>query len=161
MALRIVTLAERPDLAAVVADWQWQEWGRPRGRLLASVTEEVAALLRPDGLESGFVLLDGGAPVGTACLTLADLDSRPDLSPWLASVYVPPPQRGRGHAARLVAAVEQAARAQGHSTLWLFTWTTAALYQRLGWQPVGPEPHPSGPVTLMRRTLSVAGSHLP
>ena len=154
--LRIVTLADRPDLQATVADWQWREWGRPHGRTLESFAQEAAATARPGGPEAGFVLLDGDAPVGTACLTLADLDSRPDLSPWLAGVFVEPAHRGRGHATRLVAAVEQAARARGHGTMWLFTWSAVALYQRIGWEAVGTEQQHGSPVTLMRRDLSRA-----
>lgn len=152
MSLTLVTLSERPDLADQVGRWQWQEWGAPRGRTLQSVLHDVAALAATTD-EVGFVLLDGDEAVGTACLTLTDLDARPDLSPWLASVYVPPAQRGRGHATRLVRAVEQAAAARGHAELFLFTWDTAPLYRRLGWLDLGTERHHGESVTLMRRAL--------
>jgi GNAT superfamily N-acetyltransferase len=158
MIPRIVTLAERPDLATTVARWQWQEWGCPRGRSLDSVLHEVTAFTDPAAGEASFVLLEDGAPVGTACLTATDLDTRPDLSPWLASVFVEPQHRGRGHATRLVRAVERAATGRGHLTLWLFTWTTAALYTRLGWEVAGLEKHHGGAVTLMRRDLAAAVS---
>lgn len=151
--LTIVSLTDRPDLLADVARWQWEEWGRKRGRPLEAVADEVAPLTQPGSDEAGFVLLDGGVPVGTACLTKEDLDSRPDLTPWLASVYVDPAHRRKGHAARLVRAVEDEAVRRGHATLWLFTWTTASLYAALGWDLVGPAEHRGSAVTLMRRTL--------
>lgn len=153
MTAHIVTLADRPDLVAIVGYWQWQEWGRARGRRLESVRRDVAPLAKRHSAEAGFVLLDGETPVGTACLTLEDLDTRPDLTPWLASVFVLPEQRGRGHASALVRAVEQAAAARGHRRLWLFTWTSMPLYARLGWKTVGLEEHHGGAVTLMRRDL--------
>ena len=156
MPPRIVTLAERPDLMGTVAYWQWREWGRQRGRRLASVLRELEDLADPTGADAGFVLLDDGIPVATACLTALDLDTRPDLSPWLASVFVAAPHRCRGHASRLVRAVEAAAMARGHAMLWLFTWTTVPLYARLGWNVVGAEQHHGSMVTLMRRDLPAA-----
>lgn len=152
MTLRIVSLTERPDLVPVVAFWQWKEWGEPRGRLLGSVTTDVTELVG-SSIEAGFVMLDGEHAVGTACLTAADLDTRPDLSPWLASVFVEPSQRGRGIASALVRTVEQTALRIGYPTLWLFTWDTAPLYRRLGWEQVGVERHHGELVTLMRRDL--------
>lgn len=154
MTALIVGLAQRPDLARTVAYWQWQEWGRRQGRRLASVERDVAQLLDPASGEAGFVALEGDAPVGTACLTLMDLETRPDLTPWLASVFVAPEARGRGHAVRLVRAVEQEAVRRGHATLWLFTWDTAPLYARLGWVVAGEERHHGELVTLMRRDLA-------
>ena len=153
MSRRIVTLAERPDLLGKVAFWQWDAWGRQRGRRLESVAHDVQPLTKQTATEAGFVLLDAGEPVGTACLTQDDLDTRPDLSPWLASVFVEPAYRGRGHATALVHAVEQAAVAGGHTRLWLFTWDTMPLYLRLGWTIAGRETHHGSEVTLMRRDL--------
>ena len=153
MPVTIVSLAGRPDLIPAGARWQWQEWGRARDRRLASVERDVQPLARHNGPEAGFVLLEDDIPVGTACLTMEDLDTRPDLSPWLASVFVEPAHRGRGHASALVRAVEQAALARGHSHMWLFTWTTVPLYERLGWVVIGPEQHHGSEVILMRRDL--------
>ena len=76
MVLVVVNLAQRPDLVRTVAHWQWQEWGRKQGRRLQSVAREVAKLTDPHAPEAGFVLLDNAVPVGTACLTVIDLDTR-------------------------------------------------------------------------------------
>jgi GNAT superfamily N-acetyltransferase len=153
MAPLIVSLSQRPDLASTVANWQWQEWGSKQGRQLDCVEREVALLVDPANDEAGYVLLDGDLPVGTACLTMIDLETRPDLSPWLASVFVVPQARRQGHAARLVRAVEADAFARGHRRLWLFTWETAPLYARLGWEVAGEECHFDELVTLMFRDL--------
>jgi GNAT superfamily N-acetyltransferase len=105
------------------------------------------------GLEATFVRLNGDVPVATASLVNADLDARPDLSPWLGGVFVDPPFRGQGHAAALVRRVEDAARAAGIATLWLHTEHTAGLYAKLGWEAVGPEMDHQWAVTLMKREL--------
>ena len=99
------------------------------------------------------------APAGTASLAHDDLDSRPDLTPWLAGVYVPPTLRGRGHASALVRHVEGFARAAGVGTLWLYTWTAAPLYAGLGWVHAGLEHEikRNHQVVLMRRDLAGDG----
>jgi GNAT superfamily N-acetyltransferase len=157
MAREIVSLARRAELIPVVAGWLWGEWSRHRGRSVEAVAQRLAArAAAEDGPEATFVALDGGVPVATASLTLADLGTRPDLTPWLASVYVDPPHRGRGHAAALVRAVEDAARAQGTGTLWLYTRDAAGLYAGLGWVEAARDVDMGHAVTVMRRELGRA-----
>ncbi len=67
-----------------------------------------------------FVLLVDDEPVGMASLDAHDLDTRPDLTPWLAGVFVAPHARA-GATPRLVAAVEAFAASLGVATLWLYT----------------------------------------
>jgi GNAT superfamily N-acetyltransferase len=154
MTTEIVTLAQKPTLIPQVAQWLWTEWARRKGRTLDMVTDRLAARAASGGPEQTFVVLDGGTPVATASLVASDLVSRPDLTPWLASVFVDPPHRGRGHAARLVRRVEEAARAANTEILWLYTEDAEGLYAKLGWQTVGPELDQTVPVTLMRRWLN-------
>jgi GNAT superfamily N-acetyltransferase len=151
LGIRILTLAERPDLAAVVAAWQTLAFPdeETAAAALARVSSQVAAV----GPEQVFVLLVGKEPAGTASLVHKDLPARPDLTPWLASVYVVPAYRGRGYAASLVAMVEAAARKAEISTIWLFTASEKRLYARLGWIEVGQEADAGKQVTLMRRDL--------
>jgi predicted N-acetyltransferase YhbS len=76
---------------------------------------------------------DAGPMVGTASLLFDDLEGDP-RNPWLASVFVPAEQRGKGIASALVVAIEDAARRLGYPTLYLFTTSAARLYGRLGWR---------------------------
>lgn len=154
MPTRILAVSEHPELAPQVAAWLVEAFGRPGGRTVEQLTALI--LSPPNGPEDSFVLYDGDTPAGTASLAHDDLDSRPDLTPWLAGVYVPPQHRGRGHAAALVRHVEGVARAAGVATLWLYTWTAAPLYARLGWVEAGREIEPkrNQPVVLMRRDLA-------
>ncbi len=154
MTASIVSLSSRPDLIPAVASWLWEEWGRRKGRTIEATTARLTDRLAVSGLEQTFVRLAGDRAVATASLTRADLDSRPDLTPWLAGVFVDPAFRGLGHAAALVRAVEDAARAQGVGTLWLHTEHASGLYAKLGWIAVGPEIDVRFAVTLMRRDLA-------
>lgn len=149
MSLEVASLSARPDLAPAVAGWLLDEFRHDRG---PSHDEQVAELLAQKAPEETFILFDAGVPVGTASLVTSDLPSRPDLTPWLASVLVLPEFRGRGYSAPLVRHVEAAAAA---SVLWLYTWTAEALYARLGWKRVGLERDGGRniEVVLMRRDL--------
>jgi GNAT superfamily N-acetyltransferase len=153
MQIAIVSTSERPDFVPLVARWLWNAFGRAGGRsfdeTLDAVRTSVSARLMP----RTFVLLADGEPVGTASLAAADLKERPDLTPWLAGVFVAPHARGRGHAARLVAAVEQEARAGSVETLWLYTRSAERIYARVGWETVEIVQHNGKPFVLMRRDL--------
>ncbi|WP_144182903.1 GNAT family N-acetyltransferase [Elioraea rosea] len=153
MALALATIAERPELAPVVAPWLWEEWGRGKGRTLDQVLARIASRTARVGLEQTVVALEDGVAVATASLTAADADSRPELTPWLASVFVAPEARGRGYARVVVTAVESAARRGGFETLWLFTNSAPALYAGLGWQDAGTITEGGKPYALMRRRL--------
>ena len=52
-------------------------------------------------------------PVGTASIFLDDMDTRADLSPWLAAVYVPPEHRSQGIGTCLVQAIEAVSQQVG------------------------------------------------
>lgn len=152
-AIEIVTTAARPDLIAIISPWLWREWGIRRGRTQAQVAASMAARVAPQGPEQTFVLLDDGRPAATASFVHHDLDLRPDLTPWLASVFVHPDFRGRGHVAPVIRAVEASARAAGIATLYLDTNTAAPLYARLGWVVFDESKDLGEVVTLMRRDL--------
>lgn len=154
MQRRILAVSEQPELAPLVARWLVAQFGGQGGRTVEQMTDLILA--PPKGPEESFVAFEGDQPVGTASLAHADLDSRPDLAPWLAGVLVQPPYRGRGHAAALVRAVEGFARAAGIGTLWLYTWSAARLYARLGWREAGREIEMkrNQEVILMRRDLT-------
>jgi predicted N-acetyltransferase YhbS len=150
--LQIIRITERPDLAASVARFQTEAF--PSEETLEQAVARVSGHTAVLGPNQAFVLLEDGVPIGTASFTQTDMVARSELTPWLASVYMVPAQRGRGLAARLVRAVEAAARDTAVPTLWLFTDTAAPLYARLGWIDVGQEIEAGKPVTLMRRDLS-------
>src|SRR6185295_18749986 len=76
---------------------------------------------------------DAGAMLGTASLLFDDLEGDP-RNPWLASVFVPVEQHGKGIASALVVAIEGAARRLGYPTLYLYTTSAARLYAGLGWR---------------------------
>ena len=154
MSFEIAAVSDRPELAPVVAAWLVDAFGYPGGRTVEEVT--ALHLSPPVGPEETFVLFDRGVPVGTASLAHADLEARPDLTPWLAGVVVQPAFRGRGHATALVRRVEAFALAASVPVLWLYTWTAEPLYARPGWHRASLERDQKRgrEVALMTRRLS-------
>ena len=153
MSRQIAAVSDRPELAPLVAQWRVNAFfNRPGGYTVEEMTALILA--PPVGPEEAFVLFDGGRPVGTAGLVHSDLDARPDLTPWLAGLFVEPAFRGRGHAAALIRRVEAFALAASVPVPWLYTSTAEPLYLRLGWQRVGMEQENGQAVALMRRVLS-------
>jgi GNAT superfamily N-acetyltransferase len=153
MSVRIVPVSEQPELAALVAKWRVSAFFDCSG---GYTVEKMTALIlaSPVGPKETFVLFDDDRPVGTAGLMRSDLESRPDLTPWLGGLFIEPAFRGRGHATALVKQVEDFARAAQVPVLWLYTLHAERLYLRLGWQYAGVEQEEGHDVLLMRRELS-------
>jgi GNAT superfamily N-acetyltransferase len=153
MQISIESTSDRPDLVSVVAQWIWNEFWRDGARSFEHTLDAVRKSVTGRPMPRTFVLLSDGEPVGTASLIAHDLVERPDLTPWLAWVFVEPRARGRGHAVRLIGAVELEARAASFRALWLFTNTAERIYARAGWLTVGTVQHDGKPFALMRRDL--------
>jgi hypothetical protein len=146
----IVRIADWPDLVPIVASWLWNEWWHQDGYTLEQTHDAVAGSVSPSGPPQSFVLLVDGKPTGTASLVVHDLDERPDLSPWLAGVFISPEARGRGHVIHLIQAVEAAI-----PVVWLYTAGAERVYARAGWHSVeSVQRRGRRPVTLMRRDLT-------
>ena len=158
----IITTADRPDLISTVAIWLWHESWQRLGYSLAETEAELATYRAILGPPQTFVLLVDNQPVGTASLTAHDLDARPDLTPWLADVFVIPEARGRGYVRDLLLAFDNACVASGIATAWLYTNTAERIYAKAGWQAVDTIKRVGKqPVALMRRdypeTLAAGG----
>jgi hypothetical protein len=151
----VVRIADRPDLLPIVAGWLWHEWWHQDGYTLEQTHDEVAASVSPSGPPQSFVLMIDGKPIGTASLVVHDLDERPDLTPWLAGVFVIPMARGPGHVVHLIQAVEAPCRSAAIPGVWLYTAGAERVYARAGWRSVETiQRHGRRPVTLMRRDLT-------
>ena len=133
--MKIVPLVERPEFVDQVAAWGFAEWGHLNpGQTLQSRTAWIREGMTIDRVPIVLVARDdAGLVVGTASLLFDDLEGDP-RNPWLASVFVPAEQRGKGIASTLVVAIEDAARRLGYPILYLFTTSAARLYARLGWR---------------------------
>jgi len=152
--LKIVPLTEHPEFVDQVAAWGFGEWGHlDPGQTLQSRTAWLHENMTVDRVPIVLVALDdAGTMVGTASLLFDDLEGDP-RNPWLASVFVPAEQRGKGVASALVVAIEDAARRFGYPTLYLFTTSAARLYASLGWRRLERREYRGEPIQVMDKAL--------
>jgi GNAT superfamily N-acetyltransferase len=155
MEQQIVALRDRTDLVPVVAKWAHEEFWSFVGKSLEETQRLFTPVPRSTWLPRTFVLLHRETPVGTASIVEHDLESRPQLSPWLAALVVDRAGRGRGYSRTLVRFIEDFARDNDVETLWLFTWSAEGLYAKLGWGAVERLEQNGREVVVMNRKLSI------
>ena len=153
--MRIASIAERPDLVATVAHWQFATWGHlePETSLAmwaASLERQAAA---PGYIPATFVALDGDEPLGAASVVREEAHGA--LTPRLACVYVLPAARGCGVATGLVRHVMAQMEAFGVSRLYLVTEGARGLYEKIGWQAIGTSHHAGMEMTTMTIDLAL------
>jgi GNAT superfamily N-acetyltransferase len=153
MTIEVVPIAAAARDLPIFASWLWMKWGQFRGRPPSRTLAYVTSWTAGQDLPFGYAAYLDGLPAGIAGVVRDDLEPRPDLTPWLASVFVRPDARGRGIASALVEANADEARRRGHTTLWLHTPDQQKLYARLGWMADSQSIDLGEAVTVMRRAL--------
>lgn len=149
--MQISNLKDKPQHLMTLAEWHHAEWSylnpqRSFDERVAEMREDLEGKLIP----TTFIAEDEqGNLLGSASLLAQDMSSHPELTPWLASVYVDASQRGKGIGSTLVRQVMQHARDNGIARLYLYTPDQEQLYARLGWQLLSREPYNGTPVTIM------------
>ena len=152
--MRVVPLADRPDLFPTVGRWHWQEWGAGAPNVsLGEWTDALRAKSGRDGIPITWVALLGGVPVGSVALIERDMPTHPGLTPWLSSVYVVPERRKDGVGSALVAHAEEAARALGVVRLYLYTDSAEGFYAARGWRTIAREHYDRSLKAIMAKDL--------
>jgi GNAT superfamily N-acetyltransferase len=132
--IKIGYLEDYPELIPACASWAYGQWGCQAGgsleRALTRFTEGANKVRIPLTL----VALDKQKPAGMVSLWHSSFDKRPDLSPWLASLFVHPFYRGNHIASLLIEKLAAEARRLGYFRLYLVTEEAKGLYSKHGWQ---------------------------
>lgn len=150
----ILDLREKPQQIPILAAWHYAQWGYLNpGVSLEARIEKMQKYLGDEPIPSTYLWIDGDDLIGSAALVKSDMDTHPELTPWLASVYVRPEGRGSGVGAALVNYVVQKAREQNLRELFLFTPDRENFYARLGWHTIAKEEYRGIEVTLMKIEL--------
>ena len=105
-------------------------------------------------LPATLVLHEGMELVGSVSVVFGDCPVRPDLDPWLASLYVVPQRRGQGHGLQLVRAAIAFAAAAKAKRLHVFTESAEKLFQRCGFEILERTMLQDVPITVLVLTLS-------
>ncbi len=153
---KILHLADFPDAIPILAKWHHSQWGymNPGGSVEVRITS-MQQHLQKERIPTTFVALEGERVLGSASLVEEDMDTRPDLRPWLASVYVDESLRGGGIGSALVQRVTEEARKIGETQLFLFTPDRESFYARMGWTTLERVHYRGEDVVLMRLALDL------
>jgi len=150
MSFTIEPLQNHIEHLPVLAAWHQQQWGSLNpAKSVESRIGEFQGHLGPGAIPSTWCAVQGGELLGSASLIDCDLESRADLHPWLASVFVAPEHRSHGAGSQLVKKVMAAAAETSPGQLYLYTIAKEKWYQHLGWQIVERTEHNGHDIVIM------------
>ena len=151
--MKIIDLKFEPHHIPVLAGWHHGEWSYLNPHWSVEQREEEMRLhLTDDLMPSTFVALEEQL-LGSASIVEHDMDKKPDLSPWLASVFVSPENRRKGVGSKMVIHVMEKAKEAGIPVLYLFTPDKEHFYQKIGWHAISKETYHGHLVTVMQANL--------
>ena len=152
--IEIAYLADHEEAIGELAQWFYGEWSYLYpDKALDDVKNAIAERTNRDRVPMALVAFEGAVLAGTVCLKTHDMDTRLDLSPWLAGLYVAGPFRGRGIGTTLVKAVEQKAIGLGIRKLYLYTPSAEVFYLRLAWLTLEVTEYLGTKVTIMDKEM--------
>ena len=154
--MRIEHLTDQEPLIRELAQLHFNEWGRFRpGETIEARTARLRACCGKGSIPTVVVGILGSELCGSAMLVAQDMDAHPELTPWLAGVYVKPQYRRHGVASALIARIAEEARALGAPQLYLYTDRSELIYARLGWSVLERRLYKGIGVSVMSKELSV------
>jgi N-acetylglutamate synthase-like GNAT family acetyltransferase len=155
--IEIINLRDEPANLATLASWHQQEWSSFNpGESIEERILRMQPYLNEEFIPSTFIAKDNSLS-GSAAIVSHDMETRPQLSPWLASVYVAPEKRGQGIGTKLVLHVMELTKREGIKTLYLFTPDRQDFYLNLGWSIKNVEQYQNREVTIMQVDLDKFG----
>jgi GNAT superfamily N-acetyltransferase len=143
MSVTVSDLRQCPEFFETVADRIWRAWWKPNGHPLDTIRGGLRENMTASPIPIALVAHHGAAFLGTASVIAADLDERPQFTPWVAAVWVEQAARSRGIGAALVDHAAKACFALGYERAYLCARPErSSFYENLGWtvieRDVGP-----------------------
>src|SRR3954469_17841546 len=133
--MRIEYLSDHPEALPKLAEWQHAEWGNLRpGDTLEKRMVRLGGMSKRDAIPLTVVALEENEVLGSASLIEHDMQTRMELTPWLAGVFVGEEYRRRGIGAELVRRIMTEARRLKVPLLYLYTVHSEKFYGALGWK---------------------------
>lgn len=133
--MRIEYLSDHPEALPILAKWQHAEWGHLRpGDTLEKRTVRLRGFSNGKQIPMTVVALDENEVLGSASLIEHDMETRMELTPWLAGVFVGEQYRRRGIGAELVRRIMAEAKRLKVPLLYLYTVHSEKFYAALGWK---------------------------
>jgi len=133
--MQIDYLVNYKQFIPTLAQWHYQEWAylRPDDSIDKRIIRLTDAARPRAAVPTVVIAFAGEKLFGSAMLVANDMDTRTELSPWLAGVFVAPEYRKQGIGAALVKRVVLDAWSLGIDRLYLYTPNSEQFYFHLGW----------------------------
>ena len=133
----ISDLRQRPEFFGIVADRIWRASWKQIGYPLDYISGRLNQNLNAESIPIALVAHNGAEFLGTASVIASDLEERPQLTPWVAALWVEPHARLRGVGGALVERAVRDCFALGIARAYLCARPVlTSFYERLGWIPV-------------------------
>ncbi len=155
MKIIVSSISTVPQAIPVIAKWLNAEWGYLHKN--DSIERREAQLnkrMNADSIPFTLVAHDGAVPLGTGSVVQYDIPGRDDLTPCVASVYVPVDYRRMGVGSAIMKALVKQAGLLGYEKLFLFTWDQEKLYSSLGWKKVGKSTFHGSEIVIMEWAMT-------
>ncbi|GGF63628.1 N-acetyltransferase [Paenibacillus albidus] len=133
--IEIIDIRERTELQGEAIGYFWRQWGEASNKQFYRDCMERSCDT-PSDIPRFYVALEGTSIIGGYALLRSDLNSRQDLFPWLACLYVNPEYRGQGLGQKLQEHAIREAKLKGYQKLYLCTDHTG-YYERNQWKYIG------------------------
>jgi GNAT superfamily N-acetyltransferase len=110
---------DRQDFGPQIADRVWNAWWKGAGLQLADVAHHLTEMVDERPLPTALVAHDDNGYAGSVFLIDSDLEERPQLTPWIAALWVEEEKRSLGVAKALVREATSAAARLGHDEVFV------------------------------------------
>ncbi len=132
--MEIEYLADHKDVIPRLAHWSYNEWSSLHpDRTFEDIKQLMLERSNKDKIPLCLIAIENGNVIGMIALKTNDLESRPNLSPWLAGLYVDIKHRRKGVGKQLVHAIEEEAERIRVNKLFLYTPESEEFYSKLSW----------------------------
>jgi N-acetylglutamate synthase-like GNAT family acetyltransferase len=133
----ISDLRQQPAFFDAVADRIWRAWWKQQGFPADYIAGRLRENMTASPIPFALVAHRNSAFIGTASVIAADLEERPQYSPWVAAVWVDPQYRMREIGSALVArAVEETFALNFRRVYLCAEKERRRFYVRQGWNPI-------------------------
>ena len=154
MEITVDYLKNYPHFVPEISEYFYQEWSYlcPE-RDLQGFEDSIRSRLNVDRIPLALVAVGNSNFYGTVCLKQFDMDTRKELSPWLAGLYVKEGFRNRGLGRLLAESITGLAGRMGIGELFLYTPNAESFYLRLGWSTAFHEQYHGTDVCIMKKSI--------